>query len=111
MNKCLAFGTLLLVVALAVTGAWSPAGGVCYLMCPLGDNAVTDPDLVGTRTVDFNLSGVVDVADFALFGAAFGDAGVNCVDLDCDELVDLADFARFGAHFGHAGGGFTTCVL
>ncbi len=111
MDRCLIRGILFLFVALALTVTWSPASGVCYLMCPRGDNVVTDPDTDGTRTVDFNLDGAVGLVDFAAFGASFGAAGANCADFDCNKIVDLIDLARFGIHFGHAGAGFTMCVL
>ncbi|MEM1012842.1 MAG: hypothetical protein AAGI46_11560 [Planctomycetota bacterium] len=54
---------------------------------------------------DANFDGVVDLADFGLLRAGFGDSGRNAADFNLDGTVDLADFGILRAFFGQSLGG------
>ena len=56
------------------------------------------------RSPDYNCDLVVDIIDFAVFGADFPSPPKPynpCSDFNCDGVIDIIDFAVFGQHFGH----------
>jgi hypothetical protein len=50
--------------------------------------------------VDSDMTGTVNLLDFANFAGAFGGAN-PCYDYNCTKTVNLLDFADFAGHFGH----------
>jgi hypothetical protein len=66
-------------------------------------SAIATSDLTG----DFTGDAMVDLSDFAIFGANYGKAEANApatyvwaYDMNADGMVDLSDFAIFGANYG-----------
>jgi hypothetical protein len=57
-------------------------------------------DAVATLPGDFNLNGVVDAADYALWRHSFGATGSNPADADGNGTVDNDDYAIWRANFG-----------
>ena len=52
---------------------------------------------------DYQPNGNVDIIDFGLFGAAFGNPAASFPDSDFDKVgenIDIIDFGIFGANFG-----------
>jgi len=48
---------------------------------------------------DINRDGAVDIADFTLWGDAFGTSGSSPSDISGDGIVDIADFTLWGDNF------------
>jgi hypothetical protein len=69
----------------------------CDPMCL--DFDVVSPDITGDGGI---IDGVIELADFALFGAVYGGAYDPCYDYNCDGQVELADFSLFGLHWQHS---------
>jgi alkaline phosphatase len=79
-----------------------------------GDGLVDDGDLdylltdvLGTRVGDFNLDGLVDGTDLAIFKAGFGMSGQGYAQGNCnpDEFIDGTDLAILKSNFGLSGTG------
>jgi hypothetical protein len=66
----------------------------------IGELTGTAPLEISVRSPDLTADGVVDLADFAGFGADFGTSNPRS-DLVVDGNVNIADFAFMGLHFGH----------
>ena len=65
------------------------------VFCPSGSAARNAID------VDYDLSGVVDFADFLIFARAWNEEDMS-IDLDDDGVVDFSDFLVFSRFFGQA---------
>jgi hypothetical protein len=81
------------------------AFGQCTLICPQGDDQVTDANTPpATRPIDVNLDGTVNIVEWALIVCAFPPNPYDpCWDLNCDGVVDIQDIALFAAHYCHSG--------
>jgi hypothetical protein len=86
---------------------YGPPSG-CWLNCPGQDGGWISDAGDGGKSPDINGSGLVDVVDFAYFGAAYGESDA-CSDFDCNGHVDISDFAIFATHMDHGPGPAGDC--
>ena len=71
-----------------------------------GEAFVTGQGLEFPSSGDFNEDGVIDIADFGIMAANFGDAGsISEGDMDFNNTIDLSDFLRFRKLFSEANAG------
>jgi len=60
--------------------------------------------MVKVRSVDMTGDLQVNIADVAMFGAAFfPNPYSECADFNCDTTINIQDIALFGSHFGPPG--------
>ena len=83
-----------------VVGDTSIIGGISIEVIAQGI-PINDIDILECKSMDYDLDGDVDLADFILFGQDWGSTEWRS-DFDWDGDVDLSDFIFFGQHWGHS---------
>ena len=61
-----------------------------------------DIETLPCKSIDITVDGRIDLADFTIFGNAWGGYDWRC-DFDFDGDIDLVDFTLFANHWNHTG--------
>jgi parallel beta-helix repeat protein len=86
-------------IRFTIQGDTSIVGNITIQATVMGYQ-LQDTDILPCKSMDYDTNGVVNLADFILFGRDYGTTTYRS-DFTWDGTVNLLDFVIFGEHYGH----------